>query len=807
MRIPSKTISPSHLEMALLFVAVSALAAGAGDAAGPRVESTPFTGGKDGYACYRAPALIVSQQGTLLAFCEGRVNDFQDEGDIDVVLKRSTDGGRSWGPIMVLENDGENRCKNACPVVLPNGRILVVWLWNKAIPSKGDRTTRDVYLTTSDDEGVTWSKSRNITSAVYREDWGWYGAGPCHGIVKQREPHKGRVIIPCRHNSKTTHTISHIIYSDDNGETWRIGGSAPMEKTNESTIAELSNGDLMLNSRNGNKGANDCRIVSISSDGGESFSVCYVDHTLVEPGNGCFGSILFHSMNSRTGKGNIIFSNPNHGVERMNGTLKLSEDDGKTWTKSYRYSQPPPAFSGYSDIAVINGSDVAVLYEKGDAYRKENRLYKKGERYEDIGFQVVRFKDIAEPIGPAPSQPATSGEHTAGHGWRMDRFMISLWGGPRNEAEAKVYADANFNTVMSKADMLDSCLKNDLRVLLMESSEKAPALAGHKAVWGWFVQDEPKEEEFPRLARDVQRCHDADPGHPAYVNMLPIINLDAYISTVKPRVLSYDYYQWWAGSGSGSGFYCRRLEVYREAALKAGIPLICWVEGNADGIVPWWEVVVPTPQLKEEKSKYLPDNAQKLRQSVFVALAYGVKGIQWFVDELMFERKPDGQIILTRSGEDVKAINADLRVLGPTLVQLSSVGVFHTEPLPQLSVPVPERLGRVKDFLEPRRVARSVPVQIPPGMMLEGECLTLGLFDDERGCRYAMIVNRDIKQVHQATLSLGPDAGIESVAFLDTARKEWATPQLKDSPGGVRAFVVDLRPGDGVLLDLSAKPK
>lgn len=367
---------------------------------GPLVASTPYSGGQEGYACYRAPAIVTSQKGTVLAFSEGRVNDYTDEGDIDVVLKRSTDGGRSWGPLQVLENDGENRCKNACPVVLPTGRVLVVWLWNKAIPSKSARTTREVYVTCSDDDGVTWSKSRNITSSVYREDWEWYGAGPCHGIVKTKEPHKGRVLIPCRHNSKTTHTISHVIYSDDNGETWHIGGSAPREQTNESTIAELSNGDLMLNSRNGSKGKNDCRVVSISTDGGDSFSRCYLDEALIEPGNGCFGSILTHSMNEKTGKANIIFSNPNDGEERVNGTLKLSEDDGTTWVKILRYSKPAPSFSGYSDIAVINGTDIAVLYEKGDVYRKETWAQKKGERYEAIGFQVVQFNDIVTPIAP-----------------------------------------------------------------------------------------------------------------------------------------------------------------------------------------------------------------------------------------------------------------------------------------------------------------------------------------------------------------------------------------------------------------------
>lgn len=426
-------------------------------AATEEIRSTPFKGGEEGYACYRAPALVISEKGTVLAFCEGRVNDFNDEGDIDVVLKRSTDGGRTWGPLQVLEDDGINRCKNACPVVLPTGRILAVWLWNEDIPSKRDRTTRKVYVTCSDDDGVTWTKSRDIKASVYREGWQWYGAGPCHGIVKVRGSHQGRVLIPCRHNSKTTDMISHVIYSDDNGETWQVGGSAPREKTNESTLAELSNGDLMLNSRNGNTGKNDYRIVSISTDGGANFSRCYLDPALIEPGNGCFGSILFHSMNAHTGKGNILFSNPNDGVERVNGTLKLSEDDGATWVKSFRYSEPAPSFSGYSDIAVINGGDVAVLYEKGDSYRKANRDYGKGERYEAIGFRVVRFSDIAVPLPGADHGSVSVSirkDSTAG-GLNVETPDL-----PGNilaylSCEAVVFADENRSTPLFEVKLSD----------------------------------------------------------------------------------------------------------------------------------------------------------------------------------------------------------------------------------------------------------------------------------------------------------------------------------------------------------------
>ncbi|MCU0460370.1 MAG: glycoside hydrolase [Bacteroidales bacterium] len=341
-----------------------------------------FESGLEGYACYRCVAMVVTHQKTILAFCEGRLNDCADEGDIDLVLKRSTDGGKTWGPLVTLEDDGANPCKNPVPVVLPSGRILLMWLWNYTIPSEKDRTTRDVYLTYSDDDGVTWSESRNITSEVYLDDWGWYGLGPCHGIVKEREPHAGRIIMPSRHEENRSH--SHILYSDDNGETWNIGAISPVEGTTESTVVELSDGQLMLNCRNDT----DYRIVLISDDGGETFYRNYIDTDLIQPV--CQASLLNHSMNPVTGKSNILFSNPADREERVNGTIKLSEDDGKTWTKSYRYSNPYPAFSGYSDMALLDNGDVALLFETGPHYTKPLR-------WEGIGFLIVRFSDI-KPI-------------------------------------------------------------------------------------------------------------------------------------------------------------------------------------------------------------------------------------------------------------------------------------------------------------------------------------------------------------------------------------------------------------------------
>jgi sialidase-1 len=154
---------------ALLLAPLAALHA-TGDTTG-QADAVPFTGEKEGYEVCRCPTLAVSAKGTVLAFCDGRVNSHKDEDDKDVVLKRPKDGGRTWGPLQVLANDGRNPCENQCPVGLPAGRIMLVWLWNQWIRSEKERTTREVFVMHSDDDGVTWSKPRNITASVYRLDW------------------------------------------------------------------------------------------------------------------------------------------------------------------------------------------------------------------------------------------------------------------------------------------------------------------------------------------------------------------------------------------------------------------------------------------------------------------------------------------------------------------------------------------------------------------------------------------------------------------------------------------------------------
>ena len=332
------------------------------------IQSVPYVSGTMGYTCFRTPSLAITNRGSILAFGGGRVENCRDDGDHDVVLRRSLDGGRSWQPLQVLANDGLKRCDIPMPVKLQSGRILLLWVRNTFVIRKEDRTERRLMVMHSDDDGLTWSRPRDVTEQVMLPGWKlWFGIGPGHGFVKQIEPAAGRIIFPARHGQDDRGSRSHIIYSDDDGMTWHVGAQAPgPEMTNEATACELGDGSVMLNSRS-NSGY---RVVTLCSDGGRVVTRSYVDRSLIEPNNGCQASIITYSINKAAGQATLLFSNPQNQQYRTNGRIRISRNNGRTWSRGYAYQESPGEFTGYSDIARFDNGDVALLFESGASYQK-----------------------------------------------------------------------------------------------------------------------------------------------------------------------------------------------------------------------------------------------------------------------------------------------------------------------------------------------------------------------------------------------------------------------------------------------------
>ncbi|GMW01760.1 MAG: hypothetical protein AMXMBFR84_28970 [Candidatus Hydrogenedentota bacterium] len=334
------------------------------------------------YQEVRIPSLVCTQTGTLLAFAEGRVIP-GDHARNDILLRRSMDNGATWGSIQYVHADPDRVFVNPCSVVLPSGRVLLMYqsfphgLHARKIGDsvkllspglEGDRISRTL-LQWSDDDGVTWSTPRDITAQTKRPaPIISTASGPGIGIVIARGPHKGRVVIPTNEGWwETPGRIFNVFacYSDDNGEMWQIGEIAPRSEGvmgDEVQIVECSDGALLLNSR-ASFGSH--RLSARSTDGGENWSPLRVESSLPEPR--CMGSIFRYSW-PEDGKSRILFANPGNEISRTKGTVRVSYDEGKTWPVS------KVVFEGdfaYSCLARLTDHSIGLLYETNDHSRIE----------------------------------------------------------------------------------------------------------------------------------------------------------------------------------------------------------------------------------------------------------------------------------------------------------------------------------------------------------------------------------------------------------------------------------------------------
>ena len=327
-------------------------------------ETKLFESGTEGYHTYRIPALVVSNKGTILAFCEARKDTGSDTGDIDIALKRSFDNGKTWEPMRIIVDDGPNVAGNPAPVVDRDTGVI----WLPFCKNLGDgpepmiiagEAPRTVWVTHSADDGVTWAEPKEITGDVKDPSWTWYATGPCHGIQLQ----SGRLVIPCDHvagNSReyAKSGYSHVIYSDDHGESWQIGG-VTQPGTNESVIVQTVDGALYFNCRNyvGEKR----RVYAWSHDEGNSFPKSGWDDKLVEPI--CQASLIRFTDADSHGKNRVLFSNP-ASTKRERMTVRISYDECQTWSAGKLLYG---GTSAYSDLCIAPDMSICCFYERAEA--------------------------------------------------------------------------------------------------------------------------------------------------------------------------------------------------------------------------------------------------------------------------------------------------------------------------------------------------------------------------------------------------------------------------------------------------------
>ncbi len=363
----------------LLFSVVSGNAV---DSAEPLFEQQDlFVSGTEGYRFFRIPAIVVTNEGTVLAFCEGHKLHMFDSGDIDIVMRRSFDGGKTWGPLQVVWDDGQNASGGPTSVVdRDTGKIFLFPRWNHGgdwQPELQLGRARDIFrsfVRHSTDDGATWSEPVEITDIVKKPEWLFWGQSPGTGIQLETGPHKGRLVIPCCFSSFgrdvgydgfrevfDTHADhqfgSCLIFSDDHGETWERSKGVVWPWMTECHVVELANGDLMLNFRQAFR-KKKVRAYAISSDGGVTWSEPVLDDTLVDPY--CQGSFIRYTRAGVQDRNRLLHANAADPNYRRNMTVRLSYDEGKSWPVS-RVIEPEGA--QYSSMTVLPDMTIGLLYE------------------------------------------------------------------------------------------------------------------------------------------------------------------------------------------------------------------------------------------------------------------------------------------------------------------------------------------------------------------------------------------------------------------------------------------------------------
>ena len=340
-----------------------------------------FTPRTDGFASIRIPAIVATKKGTLLAFAEGRAAD-ADQAKNKLVLKRSEDRGQTWSKIETIAADGDKALNNPCAVVeQETGRVLLMYQAYPASLSErsgqietghaGEKIVRN-FLITSDDDGQTWSKPRDLTATTKRpEKVTTLASGPGIGIQLRHGKHAGRLLFPFNEGPFGVWNI-YAVYSDDRGETWHIGENAPdglvtdakgnkTSMANEAQFVELKDGSVRFNVRRW--AGKPVRKTSVSNDGGVTWSSVKDVPEQADPS--CMASVLRYSDPADGGRSRILFSGP-QSTKRDNGTVQLSYDEGESWPVQRLVWKESFA---YSCLVALPDGTIGCLFEADGTHR------------------------------------------------------------------------------------------------------------------------------------------------------------------------------------------------------------------------------------------------------------------------------------------------------------------------------------------------------------------------------------------------------------------------------------------------------
>lgn len=306
-------------------------------------NATVFRPGRDSPAT-RIPALARTGAGTLLALAELRATR-ADTGRIAIGLRRSLDGGASWGALIRVAEEGNSTARNPVPVVLASGRILLISCLDRVDRTGSPLDPTRVQVRHSDDDGLSWSEPLDITEQVREPGWRWYATGP--GSVAPLA--SGRIVIPANHSRGGVHR-AHALLSDDEGATWRLGGTVESALSNEGQLAQRADGSVLL-------------YLRTRAPGGKEFAVSDDEGASWRPGPAALELAGPVCQSDLIAIGDELFATAHrHPTQRRGLGIRRSRDGGETWPEALRLVVGP---AGYSDLVALDGDLLGVLFERG----------------------------------------------------------------------------------------------------------------------------------------------------------------------------------------------------------------------------------------------------------------------------------------------------------------------------------------------------------------------------------------------------------------------------------------------------------